>query len=184
VQQSGQRPLNSELIGPDIRKDELASFLCDWCLDLPNSQREAVLDMLATRLKVVKPSQNAAGSYATWNELQSAADTCEIGGHTCDHLVLTCEDPSLARSQIAESRSTLQKELRESVRSFAYPNGRHNATIRSLTAEAGYRLAVTVQAGVNYHETDPYALRRVPIHRERPFHLALKLAFYAWAHRD
>jgi peptidoglycan/xylan/chitin deacetylase (PgdA/CDA1 family) len=183
VRKMGQGPPNGEL-GPDIRKDEVAALLCDWYLELPNEHREASLDALASRLKVPRRRRDAHQLYATWHELQSTIETCEIGGHTCDHLVLTCEDSSLARSQISDCRTMLESELGKSVSSFAYPNGRHNAAIRSLTAEAGYRLAVTVQAGVNYRETDPYALRRVPIHRERPFHLALKLAFNGWVHRD
>ena len=65
--------------------------------------------------------------------------------YTVDHLALTCEDPVTTQAQIADSRMVLREKLAQPIRSFAYPNGRHDATVRALTAAAGYRLAVTVQ---------------------------------------
>jgi peptidoglycan/xylan/chitin deacetylase (PgdA/CDA1 family) len=86
--------------------------------------------------------------------------------------------------QVAGCRRALESQLGRAMTSFAYPNGAVNEAARAAVARAGFRLAVTTRHGVNYRDTDPYQLRRVPLGRERPFHLALKLAFYAWVHRD
>jgi peptidoglycan/xylan/chitin deacetylase (PgdA/CDA1 family) len=165
-------------------RSTLATLLCERFVDLSETQREAGLCDLASRLQVRRDDLQADGAYASWEDLRVAHRAgCEIGGHTVDHVVLTTEDPETAQAQIGESRRALEQALGHPVRSFAYPNGRHDATVRALTAAAGFRLAVTVQAGVNYAGTDPHELRRVPIHLERPYHLALKLAFYGWVHR-
>jgi peptidoglycan/xylan/chitin deacetylase (PgdA/CDA1 family) len=171
-------------VGPAASRAALAGFLCERFLELANTQREDALKALSTRLRVDTAGLSLHRSYATWEELRcAAAACCEIGGHTVDHLVLTCEDPATAQAQIIKSRTVIQQQTGQPVASFAYPNGRHDAAVRALTAAAGYRLAVTVQAGVNYSDTDPYELRRVPIHQERPFHLAFKLAFYGFVKR-
>lgn len=163
----------------------LGELFCARLVSLADASRDRVLVRLAERLGVASPVRAEAGTYATWDELKSVVVAgCAIGGHTLDHVVLTHEDISAAAVQISDSRTILERELKRPVQAFAYPNGEHNFAIRSLTRAAGYRLAVTVQHGVNYAGTDPYELRRVPIHLERPFHLALKLAFYGCVHRN
>jgi peptidoglycan/xylan/chitin deacetylase (PgdA/CDA1 family) len=169
---------------PGKSLEATAEFLCQRFVELSDAQRDSALNVLASRLGVAVPNSASAGTYATWDELRSAAaDGYEIGGHTVDHFVLTCEEPQTVQEQVAGSRTALEQKLQVPIRSFAYPNGRHDATVRALTAAAGYRCAVTVQAGINYAGTDPYELRRVPVHRERPFHLAFKLAFYGCVKR-
>jgi peptidoglycan/xylan/chitin deacetylase (PgdA/CDA1 family) len=162
----------------------MASFLCDRLVRLPGSRRERVLDTLGDRLHVAPETPTLRELYANWKQLrQLASEGIEIGSHTIDHVVLTRESMEEVRRQVSEARRILENELGLPVRSFSYPNGHHDATVRTLTRSAGYNLAVTVEHGVNYRDTDPYQLRRVPIGDERPFHLAFKLAFYGLAHR-
>jgi len=177
-------PADRDRIGPRASRASMARFLSERLVELPGTRRERVLNSLAERLGVPPAESDHAHLYASWDELRAVADAgFEIGGHTLDHVVLPREDPVDAEIQITGSRKAIEQLLRRPVRSFAYPNGRHDATVRALTAAAGYRLAITVEHGVNYADTDPYALRRMPISRERPFELALKLAFYGWVNR-
>lgn len=177
-------PADSDRIGPRTSRAVMAGFLSERLVELPGARRDQVLSSLAERLGVPSPDNDPCKLYASWDELRAVADAgFEIGGHTLDHAVLPRENPVDAEIQIAGSRKALEQILRRPVRSFAYPNGRHDATVRALTAVAGFRLAITVEHGVNYADTDPYALRRMPISRERPFELALKLAFYGWVNR-
>ena len=190
-------PRDCASVGPTASRTAMAQFLCERLVELPDNQRERIIDELATRLEVAPHAPmlvsscadnaaelNAPRIYADWNELRAAADGgFEIGGHTLDHAVLPCEEPTTAYLQIAGSRKALQQQLGAAARSFAYPNGRHDAISRALVSLAGFRLAVSTEHGVNYASTDPFQLRRMPIGCERPFHLALKLAFYGWAHR-
>jgi peptidoglycan/xylan/chitin deacetylase (PgdA/CDA1 family) len=193
----GYRPIFAKLDGIELPQSALArcgadaasraviaQLVCERLKDLPATRRESVLDELATRLGIDDTRRRSDRVYATWDELRSvAAAGCEIGGHTLGHPVLTCEDRSTVQAEVFGCRAELQQRLGTAVLSFAYPNGRHDTTVRSVTAAAGYRCAVTVQHGVNYAETDPYQLRRVPVFRERPFHLAFKLAFYGCVRR-
>jgi peptidoglycan/xylan/chitin deacetylase (PgdA/CDA1 family) len=173
-----------ERVGPRASRAAMAEFLCERLVELPGTARDQVLVALAERLNVGRAECDQSDLYANWDELRAVADAgFEIGGHTFDHVVLPHEDPVDAEIQIAGSRKAIEQVLRRPVRSFAYPNGRHDATVRALTAAAGFRLAITVEHGVNYADTDPFAMRRMPIGRERPFELALKLAFYGWANR-
>jgi peptidoglycan/xylan/chitin deacetylase (PgdA/CDA1 family) len=177
-------PLDRDRIGPRTSRAAMAEFLGERLVELPSARREQVLNSLAERLGVPPAAYDQPNLYASWDELRTVAEAgFEIGAHTLDHAVLPREDPLDAEIQIADSRKALEQFLRRPVRSFAYPNGRHDATVRALTAVAGFRLAITVEHGVNYADTDPFALRRMPISRERPFELALKLAFYGWANR-
>lgn len=176
-------PADRDRIGPRASRVAMAGFLSERFVELTGARREQLLSALAVRLGV--PAEHERPNlYASWDELRAVAEAgFEIGGHTLDHVVLPREEPEVANIQISGSRKALEQLLRRPVRSFAYPNGRHDATVRALTAAAGFRLAITVQHGVNYADTDRYELRRMPIGCERPFHLALKLAFYGWINR-
>ena len=170
-------------VGPSATRTAMAGFLCERLVELPGSRRERVVTELAARL-TVRSANGPERLYAGWHELRAvAAAGFEIGGHTLDHVVLPREEPPVAESQIVGCRAALERECRRPIRSFAYPNGRHDATVRALVAAAGFRVAVTVEHGVNYTDTDPHQLRRMPISCERPFELALKLAFYGWVNR-
>lgn len=172
-------PADRLRLGLDLSHRAAAEFLGDRLLELRATRREQLLRSLASRLGVTPEQRAIESRYADWDELRSAAALgFEIGGHTTDHTVLCLEDPMEAQTQIKRCRCLLEEKLASPVRSFAYPNGGHDATVRALTAAAGYRLAVTTQCGVNFATTDPFQLRRMPVHCERPFHLALKLAFY------
>jgi peptidoglycan/xylan/chitin deacetylase (PgdA/CDA1 family) len=177
-------PADRARIGPRASRAAMAGFMCERLVELPGATRDEVLSSLCERLNAGPAEADRSKLYASWDELRAVADAgFEIGGHTLDHVVLPQESPVDAELQIAGSRKALEQMLRRPVRSFAYPNGRHDATVRALTAAAGFRLALTVEHGVNYTETDPLGLRRMPIGRERPFELALKLAFYGWVNR-
>jgi peptidoglycan/xylan/chitin deacetylase (PgdA/CDA1 family) len=176
-------PRDRARVGPNAQRSDMAEVLSRRLIELPGPRREQVIGELAKRLSV-PDAIGAEQRYAGWDELRAAADAgFEIGGHTVDHVVLPCEAPATAASQITDCRGVLERELGRPIRSFAYPNGRNDATVRALVAAAGFRLAVTVEHGVNNSDTDPHQLRRMPIGRERPFELALKLAFYGWVNR-
>jgi len=84
----------------------------------------------------------------------------EFGSHTQTHADLTAS-PEL-NSEIAGSKSDLQRLLGESPESFAYPYGRQTESVRTVVAE-NYKLAFGVQQGLNYIKTDPYAMARTMV---------------------
>jgi len=88
----------------------------------------------------------------------------EIGGHTHTHPILNSIDDASAEFEIGECKGRLEHLLGARVTTFAYPNGvpekdfseRHKAIAR----KAGYRVAVTTQAGYSRSGHDPYAIPR------------------------
>jgi peptidoglycan/xylan/chitin deacetylase (PgdA/CDA1 family) len=74
-----------------------------------------------------------------------------IGAHTINHPILRMCDPQTALDEIGGGREVLENIVRGKVNMFAYPNGhpvidfaeRHIQMVR----DAGYRCAVTTQAG-------------------------------------
>ena len=70
---------------------------------------------------------------------QIAAAGNEIGGHTENHLDLTKLSPTDARSEICNDRARLISWYGATAgRSFAYPFGANNASVRGVVADCGY----------------------------------------------
>jgi len=66
-----------------------------------------------------------------------------IGSHTCDHPVLTNEEPALITEELRRSREILQRRLNAPVRHLAYPDGAFDDAIAAAAADAGYHFAYT-----------------------------------------
>ncbi|HLI56056.1 MAG TPA: polysaccharide deacetylase family protein, partial [Actinomycetota bacterium] len=77
------------------------------------------------------------------------------------HPRLTRVSVEMARQEIAASRAELEDSLGVEVSSFAYPKGDHNAVVRSLVAECGYRCAATVREGLVHADAHMLALPRI-----------------------
>jgi peptidoglycan/xylan/chitin deacetylase (PgdA/CDA1 family) len=98
--------------------------------------------------------------------LDLAADGLSIGSHTRTHVFLPSVDPDRVEDEVRGSRGELEDELGQPVRSFSYPQGGWNASIRSLVAGAGYTTAVTMDRGSNRPAADPLALARRPAEKD------------------
>lgn len=90
----------------------------------------------------------------------AVADGLDIGSHTVTHPWLPRLDPDALRRELVESRATLERLLSQPVTSLAYPTGGWNPQVRAAAAAAGYRLAITVDRGVNTRRTPRLSLRR------------------------
>ena len=89
----------------------------------------------------------------TWAQIaQMEAAGHEIGGHTTQHAILPGLDGDEARRQVCDDRRTLLGHGL-AVRSFAYPNGGHDAATRQIVADCGYQSA----RGVGGSSAGPYA---------------------------
>jgi peptidoglycan/xylan/chitin deacetylase (PgdA/CDA1 family) len=92
------------------------------------------------------PCVNAEGRPVMHKgQVAQLGDRFEIGGHTRDHLSLTGMSPDRAAEQIRGNKLRLEDILGREVRGFAYVRGHHDATVRGLVANAGYRYARTVR---------------------------------------
>ena len=87
------------------------------------------------------------GRIMNWEQIRDlAASGMEIGSHTVNHPILSRIPEKQVWYEIAESKKRLENQLRQSVTSFCYPNGKKedfNETAKRLLKKAGYRSAVT-----------------------------------------
>jgi peptidoglycan/xylan/chitin deacetylase (PgdA/CDA1 family) len=86
--------------------------------------------------------------------------TLRFEAHSLTHPKLPALDDHVARREIAGSKQELELRLGRSVEAFSYPTGLFGRREQQLVAEAGFRVAVSCEPGVNGPFTDRLALRR------------------------
>jgi peptidoglycan/xylan/chitin deacetylase (PgdA/CDA1 family) len=86
-----------------------------------------------------------------------------IGAHTTHHLALTTQPPAVKQQEILGDKTTLETLLGRDVPFFAYPYGDYDASTIAVVKEAGYRAALTVDAGAVMAATNRLLLPRVEI---------------------
>ncbi len=101
----------------------------------------------------------------SWNELREIDQESlfAIGAHTRTHPALDKLTDEAAWDEIAGSRRDLEEHLGRSVTSFAYPAGLQGEREIRMVREAGYRVALTCEPGVNGPRDSAHAMRRTPV---------------------
>ncbi|HEY3206922.1 MAG TPA: polysaccharide deacetylase family protein [Gaiellaceae bacterium] len=97
-----------------------------------------------------------------WDEIKALDADSALGfeAHSLTHpnlLELSDED---ARREISGSKLALEERLGRAVTAFSYPAGLFGPREQKLVAEAGFRVAVSCEPGVNEPGTERLALRR------------------------
>ncbi|GAA4694406.1 polysaccharide deacetylase family protein [Nocardioides conyzicola] len=109
----------------------------------------------------VHEPEQARLRLARADELLDAASTgLDIGSHTVSHPWLPRLDADELKRELVDSRVALEELLGRTVTSLAYPTGGWNRTVRAASADAGYRIAITVDRGLNTRRTPHLSLRR------------------------
>ncbi|HET6465839.1 MAG TPA: polysaccharide deacetylase family protein [Nitrospiria bacterium] len=91
------------------------------------------------------PIRNSEGRRTMESdEIRTLARSHEIGGHTLNHLDLTSLSRAMARDEIVEGKRQLERLIGRSLKGFAFPRGRMNASIVSLVKEAGFKFSRTI----------------------------------------
>jgi peptidoglycan/xylan/chitin deacetylase (PgdA/CDA1 family) len=83
--------------------------------------------------------------------------------HTVTHPNLLRLDADAARREIEGSKAELEDRLGRPIAAFCYPGGCFAPRERELVARAGFDFATTCEPGANRPDTDPLALRRLPV---------------------
>lgn len=86
--------------------------------------------------------------------------TLEFEAHTVTHPNLLAVDDQRAAAEIEGSKQELEAHLGRPVTALSYPAGLFGPRERRLAENAGYRVAVSCEPGVNLPHTDRFALRR------------------------
>lgn len=97
-----------------------------------------------------------------WDEIAEldAEGTLRFEAHSVTHPNLLRLRDGAARQEIEGSKVALEERLGRPVTAFCYPAGLYGPRERALVAQAGYRVAVTCEPGVNTSTTDRLALQR------------------------
>lgn len=83
----------------------------------------------------------------SWDQLGGLAEAgWEIGSHTRTHPHLTTLDDDALRTELTESRATVEQRLGRPCPTLAYPYGDHDERVVAAAAAAGYTAAGTLPA--------------------------------------
>lgn len=106
----------------------------------------------------------------TWQMLKDLSDAkMEIGSHSINHDSMSNMDLTTMRSELTDSKKTLEQNLGLDINYFAYPGGAFSSTTETETKAAGYISAVSTKHLV-YHKfgEDLFAVPRIHIDDEMP----------------
>jgi peptidoglycan/xylan/chitin deacetylase (PgdA/CDA1 family) len=132
-----------------------------WALN--DDERLSWIDRLILELEACdrKASPNL---MLNWDEIRIMQQHhITFGSHTVTHPILSRSSVERIKTEIQNSKETIEKHLNVPVTTFAYPVGRSedfNENVKSLLKEAGYICAVTTISGANETGQDPFELRR------------------------
>ena len=88
-----------------------------------------------------------------------------VGSHTMTHPNLAYLKEDQARTELEKSKQHLERELKASIRHFAYPcpalSPHWNAQTVAQSRSVGYDSAVTINGGITRCGDNPLALKRI-----------------------
>ncbi len=88
----------------------------------------------------------------------------ELGAHTLTHALLPDLSDSDRRHEVADAKTAIEAQFDTDVTAFAYPFGIYTEDEVAAVDEAGYRFAVTTDAGISTDvEAEALELKRVKI---------------------
>jgi peptidoglycan/xylan/chitin deacetylase (PgdA/CDA1 family) len=126
--------------------------------------------------------------FLDWDDARALTrNGMRVGSHTCDHVILSNEEPCEQRRNLRESRVALESGLDTDVELLAYPNGSaadFDDVTEQAARDAGYRAALTTIPGPNSSATPPYRVRRFVVGPERGVVGLRSLVTYRWHRHD
>ncbi|HKM48845.1 MAG TPA: polysaccharide deacetylase family protein [Terriglobales bacterium] len=153
------------------------------CRTLSEAEQKQELESLQSQLPV-QPRDGELGGrfdFLSQEDIRRLSESgIEIGSHTITHPILGALKPENARSEIADSKSALERLLGKPVRTFAYPFGAPGLDFtprdEALVEESGYALAFAGEGGFVTRSSKQFALPRVGIGRMTRAHFAATVA--------
>jgi peptidoglycan/xylan/chitin deacetylase (PgdA/CDA1 family) len=118
----------------------------------------------------LRPDEQERYEFLSWEQIRTmAAEGVEFGSHTVNHPILTTLAPGVLRSELQNSKLTLESQIRRECYSFAFPNGsfsdygpREKAELSAL----GYRCALSLNGTLNGRRADLLEIDRININRQ------------------
>jgi peptidoglycan/xylan/chitin deacetylase (PgdA/CDA1 family) len=126
-------------------------------------------DRRAFRPSAIRSPSLTKQECLTWAEVtELRRHGIHFGSHTVNHPKLIELDWPAVKSEISDSKSTIEQRLGEPVTSFCYPFAfpqSNRPFVETFTAglrETGYRCCATTKLGRVKPGDDPYCLKRLP----------------------
>lgn len=104
--------------------------------------------------------------FLTWDQVREmAASGISFGAHTVNHVNLTHEDSEKAEWEMQTSKQEIERHLGKECIAFCYPFGRsgYNIMMEGLLKKAGFKFSFLLGGGLNYQNTNPLLLNRIPL---------------------
>jgi hypothetical protein len=92
-----------------------------------------------------------------------ATGLVEFGSHTLTHPILPGCSDSKAAKEIQLSKEKTEELTGKPCTIFSFPNGEYSERDIRICKKAGYEAAVTLDAGFNSKQTDPFKLKRISV---------------------
>jgi len=129
---------------------------------LPDTRRRTALDALQ-ELTEAPPAH--ARELLDWDGLERLARAgIDIEAHGATHAILAGLPASEIERELRSALEALREHGHGRHQLLAYPNGSHDALVRRVARELGYRAAVTTESGLAHLRSDPMAIPRVALH--------------------
>lgn len=120
----------------------LRKILHQSLLQAGYAERKQDLNELESQLK---PSLAIPRLTLNWEEvrlLQKHYPLFELGGHTCNHVDLSCHSNEVVETEIKSCAADLKRELGLEKGHFSFPYGRSNPFSRKFVRESGWKSAI------------------------------------------
>ena len=86
-----------------------------------------------------------------------------FGSHTRRHAYLPNQSKVQMKDEIIGSKHVIEQHLGKPVDYFAYPMGGFSEEIKAITAQGGYKAALTTNRGYDRYGMDLYELNRIHV---------------------
>ncbi len=127
----------------------------------PERRERFIAELEASVGGPVRPEWDGMMSWDALRALVGAGH--EVGSHSMTHQILVQLDDAALEYEVAESRRILERELRQSVDSFCYPNGDADGRVIEAVRRAGFARAVSTGWGPNRPGAPTFQLTRCDI---------------------
>lgn len=156
----------------DLRSRRLAtSDVLGALKRVKESARIACMEELrAYEIQTTASASESTAFAVTWDQVREMAEHgIEFGSHTISHPILANVEQSQLVHELVESRNAIESKSGRPAHVIAYPIGKkfaYDDRVISACKDAGYRLGVSYESGINAWPTaSPFELRRLAVER-------------------
>jgi peptidoglycan/xylan/chitin deacetylase (PgdA/CDA1 family) len=147
---------------PNIRNSEIKSKIEELKREAPQDREQKLARLVReTTGRGVSFELASIDRTISWEEIAEMDRAgVKFGSHTYTHEILAWVPVDTVRREIEGSGASIERILGKPCTAFSYPNGNWSPAIRRIVAEAGFKLAVTVDRYIWTVNSDPLTIPR------------------------